>query len=40
MDINFDIYTLEEIDNMIASGICTEQDVIDFYNNEFWRDRP
>ena len=33
---NFDDYTVEEIYKMINDGIITNQDVVDFYNNEWW----
>ena len=36
----FDKYTIVEIDLLIKEGKCTEQDVIHFYNNEWWRDSP
>ena len=35
--INFDKYTIEEIDELIAKKVCNEQNVIEFYNNEWWR---
>ena len=38
MYINFDNYTIEEIHKMISDGIITNQEVIDFYNNEWWDD--
>ena len=34
--MNFDDYTVEEIYKMISDGIITNQDVVDFYNNEWW----
>ena len=34
--MNFDDYTVEEIYKMISEGIITNQDVVDFYNNEWW----
>lgn len=36
MTINFDEYTTEEIKAMISEGKCTEQDVINYYGNEWW----
>ena len=36
--IEFDKYSIAEIDKIIAWGMCTEQDVIEHYGNEFWRD--
>ena len=38
MYINFDNYTIEEIHEMISKNIVTNQEVIDFYNNEWWDD--
>ena len=38
MSINFNVYSIQEIDKLIAGGICTETDVIWFYNNLQWRD--
>ena len=38
MKYNFDKYTTEEIHKMISDGIITNQEVIDFYNNEWWDD--
>ena len=34
--MNFDDYTVEEIYKMISDGIITNQDVVEFYNNEWW----
>ena len=31
--INFDKYTIEEIDELITKKVCNEQNVIEFYNN-------
>ena len=36
MKYNFDEYTTEEIHKMISDGIVTNQEVIEFYNNEWW----
>jgi hypothetical protein len=38
MSIDFDAYNVGEIDRMIASGICTEPQVVWYYNNTQWRD--
>jgi hypothetical protein len=35
---NFDDYTTEEIYKMISDGLITNQDVVEFYNNEWWDD--
>ena len=37
-DINFNEHTIKEIDTMISEGKCTEQDVVRYYNNQWWRD--
>jgi len=37
---NLDLMTIEEIKMCIEQGILTEQDVIDYYNNEWWDERP
>ena len=34
--MNFDDYTIEQIHKMISEGIVTNQEVIEFYNNEWW----
>ena len=34
--INFDLYPTEEIHRMIADGTVTNQEVVDFYGNEWW----
>ena len=34
--INFDLYLTDEIHQMIADGTVTNQEVIDFYGNEWW----
>jgi len=39
MYINFDKYTIEEIHDMISDGVITNQEVIDFYNNEWWDEK-
>ena len=35
---DFDKYTIKEIHELIEAEIITNQDVIDFYNNEWWDD--
>ena len=35
-NMNFDDYTVEEIYKMISDGLITNQDVVEFYNNEWW----
>ena len=37
-EIDFDFYTIGQIEGMIRFGQCTEKDVVMFYNNKFWRD--
>jgi len=34
--INFDLYLTAEIHRMIADGTITNQDVVDFYGNDWW----
>lgn len=36
--MNFDEMTIEQIDELIERGEITENDVIKFYNNQWWRD--
>jgi len=36
--MNFDKYTIKEIHEMISKRIITNQEVIEFYNNEWWDD--
>ena len=38
MEINFDKYSKDKIYEMIRGGECTEQDVINYYRNEWWND--
>ena len=33
---NFDNFTLIEIKELIKNNFCTNQNVIDYYNNEWW----
>ena len=35
--INFDQYTIKEIDELITKKVCNESHVIEFYNNQWWR---
>ena len=37
--IDFDLLDDEEIASLILSGKCCNQDVVDFYNNEWWDDK-
>ena len=37
--INFDLYLTAEIHRMIADGTVTNQEVVDFYGNEWWDDK-
>lgn len=36
MEIDFDQYDVENIYDMITSGYCTREDVVRYYNNEWW----
>ena len=38
--INFNEYSVDAIHFLIDCGAITNQDVIDFYNNEWWDERP
>ena len=38
--MEFDNLTIEQIDLLIEQWVYTEQDIIDYYNNEGWRDTP
>jgi len=38
MDIKLENYTNQEIRAMINKGEITEQDVVDYFNNEWWED--
>ena len=38
--IPVDMFPLEDIDKLIEDGVLTEQDLIDFYGNDCWRDIP
>ena len=33
---NFDNLTTKQIKELINNNLCTNQDVINFYNNEWW----
>ena len=39
-DVEFDDFTIAEIEQFIKDEFYTEQDVIDYYNNDQWRDIP
>lgn len=39
-EINFDLLSVKEIDELIEEGAFTEKDVEAYYNNEWWRDQP
>lgn len=38
--IPLDLFTVEDIDELILREVLTEQDVIEFYGNDCWRDIP
>ena len=38
--MDFDQYTVQEIRLMIAQGVVREDDVIHFYNSEWWDQVP
>jgi len=33
---NFDNLTTKQIKELIENNLCTNQDVINYYNNEWW----
>jgi len=33
---NFDNFTLTQIKELIKNNLCTNQDVVNYYNNEWW----
>jgi hypothetical protein len=33
---NFDNLTLTQIKQLIKNNLCTNQDVVNYYNNEWW----
>lgn len=37
--MDFDQFTLEEIEEMIKSGKIDRREVVEFYNNEWWMDK-
>ncbi len=37
--INFDELTISQIKELIKNNICTNEEVVEFYNNEFWDDQ-
>lgn len=32
--------SIEDIDILIEKGFCSEQDLVSYYGNEWWRDVP
>ena len=34
--INFDELTIPQIKELIKNNICTNEEVVKFYNNEWW----
>ena len=36
--MNYDNFSIKEIHEMITKGTTTNQDVVDFYGNEWWDD--
>ena len=36
-EIDWNDYSIEEIDHLIACGSITEEDMVQYYNNEWWR---
>jgi hypothetical protein len=38
--LNFDEYSLEEIEHMIQCGLIEEKHVVAFYGNEWWNEVP
>jgi hypothetical protein len=36
----FDDYSITEIDMMILNGIVTEEEVVKYYGNQWWRETP
>lgn len=39
-NIDFDNHSIKEIKEMIKNNIIAEQDVIDYYNNQWWDYEP
>tara|TARA_R110000803_G_scaffold173625_4_gene236351 strand:- start:685 stop:825 length:141 start_codon:yes stop_codon:yes gene_type:complete len=37
-EIDFDEYGLGELQTLIANGEIKNEDVVDYYNNEWWSD--
>ena len=33
---NFDNFTTKQIKELINNNLCTNQDVVNYYNNEWW----
>lgn len=40
MELDFDLYSTVEIHRMIANGTVSEQEVVNFYGNEWWDYTP
>ena len=40
MDLDLDKLTVAQIRMYIEHGILTEQEVIEYYNNEWWDETP
>ena len=34
--INFDKLTIPQIKELIKNNVCTNEEVVEFYNNEWW----
>lgn len=39
-EIDWNDYSIKEIDSLISCNCITEQDMVDYFNNEWWRDEP
>ena len=39
-DLNYDDFTTEQIYILIREGVVTNQEVVDFYNNDGWDEIP
>ena len=35
-NLNFDELTTPQIKELIELGVCTNEDVVNYYNNEWW----
>lgn len=40
LEVNWNEYSLEEIDQLISAGSITETQMIYYYNNIYWRETP